>query len=134
MGFPRETDSLCPDCVKEVRSAVIDGRRDLGELVDGNPGEIKVKLLEEDGKIIYRKTCPTHGSYEDVQSIDPEFSRIIEGRFPGRDYQTFGDKHLHRHGTSSIKYGRGAVLTIDLTNRCNVRETATCRFQVHSTL
>ena len=27
---------------------------------------------------------------------------------------------LHNHGTSSIKHGRGAVLTIDLTNRCNM--------------
>ena len=27
---------------------------------------------------------------------------------------------LHEHGTSSIKYGRGAVLTVDLTNRCNM--------------
>jgi len=27
---------------------------------------------------------------------------------------------LHNHGTSSIKYGRGAVLTVDLTNRCNM--------------
>ena len=27
---------------------------------------------------------------------------------------------MHRHGTSTIKYGRGAVLTIDLTNRCNM--------------
>jgi len=27
---------------------------------------------------------------------------------------------IHNHGTSSIKYGRGAVLTIDLTNRCNM--------------
>src|SRR6201984_15982 len=25
LGFPRETDSLCPRCVKEVRTAVIDG-------------------------------------------------------------------------------------------------------------
>jgi uncharacterized radical SAM superfamily Fe-S cluster-containing enzyme len=120
LGFPRETDSLCPDCVKEVRNAIIEGRRDLSELTDGNPGEIKVQLLEENGKIVYRKRCPVHGTYEDVQSIDPEFSRIIESRFPGRDYETFGDEHIHRHGTSSIKYGRGAVLTIDLTNRCNM--------------
>src|SRR5262249_58281718 len=27
---------------------------------------------------------------------------------------------VHNHGTSSIRYGRGAVLTIDLTNRCNM--------------
>jgi uncharacterized protein (TIGR02466 family) len=25
LGFPRETDSLCPTCVKEVRNAVISG-------------------------------------------------------------------------------------------------------------
>ena len=31
-----------------------------------------------------------------------------------------GDELIHRHGTSTIKYGRGAVLTIDLTNRCNM--------------
>src|SRR6185503_8508429 len=27
---------------------------------------------------------------------------------------------LRNHGTSSVKYGRGAVLTVDLTNRCNM--------------
>jgi len=27
LGFPRETDSLCPRCVKEVRDAVISGDR-----------------------------------------------------------------------------------------------------------
>ncbi len=120
LGFPRETDSLCPDCVKEVRNAVIEGRRDIRELVEGHPGEIKMQMLEENGQIVLRKTCPIHGAYEDIQSIDSEFSQIIERRFPGRDYRTFGNEHIHRHGTSSIKYGRGAVLTIDLTNRCNM--------------
>ena len=41
-------------------------------------------------------------------------------RFPGRDFRTLGDELVHRHGTSTIRYGRGAVLTIDLTNRCNM--------------
>ena len=120
LGFPRETDSLCPDCVKEVRSAIIEGTRDIGELVHGNPGEIRAQILEENGCILMRKTCSVHGPYEDVLSIDPEFTHLIENRFPGRDYSTWGDEHVHRHGTSSIKYGRGAVLTIDLTNRCNM--------------
>ena len=120
LGFPRETDSLCPDCVKEVRTAIIEGTRDVAELVHGNPGEIKAEILEENGCVLMRKTCSVHGPYEDVLSIDPEFTRLIEGRFPGRDYRTWGDAHVHRHGTSSIKYGRGAVLTIDLTNRCNM--------------
>ena len=120
LGYPRETDSLCPECVKEVRTAIIEGRRELSELVDGGPGEIKATLFEEDGKVKIKKTCEIHGDFEDTISIDPEWSHIIEGRFPGRDYQTFEDEHIHRHGTSTIKYGRGAVLTIDLTNRCNM--------------
>src|SRR5690606_6156378 len=39
--------------------------------------------------------------------------------FPGRDYHVPGQE-LRNHGTSSIKYGRGSVLTVDLTNRCNM--------------
>ena len=30
------------------------------------------------------------------------------------------DEKLHNHGTSTVKHGRGSVLTIDLTNRCNM--------------
>ena len=67
-----------------------------------------------------RKECPEHGVFEDILSIDPEFSRLIEARHPGRDVPTCGDGHLHRHGASNIRYGRGAVMTIDLTNRCNM--------------
>jgi uncharacterized radical SAM superfamily Fe-S cluster-containing enzyme len=120
LGWPRETDSLCPRCVVETRNAIISGERDLADLVDGHNGEIKATILEENGRIIVRKTCPTHGTFEDLLSIDPEFSRIIEARYPGRDFRTLGDERIHRHGTSTIRYGRGAVLTIDLTNRCNM--------------
>ena len=120
LGWPRETDSLCPRCVVETRQAILSGKRDLNDLIDGHVGEIKAKIVEEDGRIIIRKTCKQHGTFEDLLSIDPEFSRVIEGRFPGRDYRTLGDELVHRHGTSTIKYGRGAILTIDLTNRCNM--------------
>ncbi len=120
LGYPRETDSLCPRCVVETRRQIIAGERDLSELVGGHNGEIRATLYEEDGEIRVRKTCPRHGTFEDLISIDAEFSRRIESRFPGRDYQTLGDELVHRHGTSTIKYGRGAVLTIDLTNRCNM--------------
>ncbi len=120
LGYPRETDSLCPRCVIETRQQIISGERDVSDLVDGHMGEIKAHLIEEDGKIFVRKNCEKHGSFEDLLSIDPEFSRSVERRFPGRDYRTLGDDLIHRHGTSSVKYGRGAVLTIDLTNRCNM--------------
>ncbi len=40
--------------------------------------------------------------------------------FPGRDIRAHNDERLHHHGSSTIKHGRGSVLTIDLTNRCNM--------------
>ncbi|HSP93426.1 MAG TPA: radical SAM protein [Thermoanaerobaculia bacterium] len=119
LGFPRETDSLCPGCVKEVRSKILSGEVDWKVLVDGNPGEIKARIVEEDGRILMKKECPTHGRFEDVMSTDPAFFKRLEQLYPGRDFVIPKDG-LHNHGTSSIKYGRGAVLTIDLTNRCNM--------------
>src|SRR5690242_16451439 len=106
LGWPRETDSLCPRCVVDTRNAIIRGERDLSELVDGHVGEIKANIVEENGRIVIRKTCKQHGEFEDLLSIDPEFSRVIESRYPGRDYRTMGDELIHRHGTSSIRYGR----------------------------
>ena len=40
--------------------------------------------------------------------------------FPGRDIPAHNDEKLHNHGSSTIKHGRGSVLTVDLTNRCNM--------------
>lgn len=120
LGFPRETDSLCPRCVKEVRHAVISGETPLETLMHAHPGEIKAQILEENGRVIMRKTCPRHGQFEDVLATDPAFLRRIESLFFGRDFRAAEDAHVHRHGTSTIKFGRGAVLTVDLTNRCNM--------------
>ncbi|MGE5277822.1 MAG: radical SAM protein [Acidobacteriota bacterium] len=119
LGFPRETDSLCPRCVGEVREQILSGKADWKVLVDGNPGEIRARIVEEGGEIRMKKDCPKHGHFEDVLSTDPAFFRRLESLYPGRDFVIPKDG-LHEHGTSSIKYGRGAVLTIDLTNRCNM--------------
>ncbi|HEY8038440.1 MAG TPA: radical SAM protein [Polyangiaceae bacterium] len=119
LGWPRETDSLCPRCVKEVRTQILSGERALSSLVDGKPGEIRARIVEQDGQVKMVKTCPTHGRFEDVMAIDPAFLRRIEGLYPGRDYLA-PLSALRNHGSSSIKYGRGAVLTVDLTNRCNM--------------
>src|SRR5215471_15944871 len=118
-GFPRETDSLCPRCVMEVRARILSGEADWKVLVDGNPGEIRARILEEDGRIVMKKECPKHGHFEDVMSTDPAFFKRLERLYPGRDFEIPRDG-LHNHGASSIRYGRGAVLTIDLTNRCNM--------------
>ncbi len=120
LGFPRVTDSLCPRCVPEVRNAIIRGDGDLATLISNNPGEIQAQLIEEDGRILMRKVCDKHGPFEDIISTNPAFTRRIENLFFGRDFRTAGDEAIHRHGSSTIKYGRGAVLTVDLTNRCNM--------------
>ena len=119
LGFPRETDSLCPTCVKEVRDQILSGKTDWKVLIEGNPGEIKATIVEENGRVVMKKDCPTHGHFEDVMSIDSAFFKRLESLYPGRDFVIPKDG-LHEHGTSSIKFGRGAVLTIDLTNRCNM--------------
>jgi uncharacterized radical SAM superfamily Fe-S cluster-containing enzyme len=119
LGFPRETDSLCPKCVIEVRSKILMGTEDWRVLVEGNPGEIKAKIVERDGQVFMDKTCPRHGDFSDIMAMDSEFLKLMEQRFPGRDFKMAPDD-LHNHGTSTVKYGRGAVLTIDMTNRCNM--------------
>ena len=120
LGVPRKTDSLCPKCVPEIRAKILDGQLPVEVLKDEKIGEIKAEIIERDGKIWMVKECPKHGHFEDVMSTDPEMFRHLENQFPGRDMRSHNDEKLHDHGTSTIKYGRGTVLTVDLTNRCNM--------------
>jgi uncharacterized radical SAM superfamily Fe-S cluster-containing enzyme len=120
LGWPRETDSLCPTCVREARQEILDGKRDVSVLLSEKVGEIKATILERDGRILMVKDCPVHGHFEDVMSIDTAFFRHLEEMYPGSDIVAHNDEKLHNHGSSTIKYGRGAVLTVDLTNRCNM--------------
>ena len=120
LGFPRKTDSLCPNCVIEAREQILSGDRDVSTLVNEKVGEIKAEIIERDGQIWMIKDCPEHGHFEDLMAIDSKFLAHIEANFPGRDIQAHNDEELHNHGSSTIKYGRGAVLTVDLTNRCNM--------------
>jgi len=119
LGWPRMTDSLCPTCVKEARAEILRGDADWTQLVTDKPGEIKAHIVERDGQIRMEKECPKHGRVSDVLSIDPKFLERIESLFQGRDVAMTPDR-IHQHGSSSIQYGRGAVLTVDLTNRCNM--------------
>jgi uncharacterized radical SAM superfamily Fe-S cluster-containing enzyme len=119
LGFPRRTDSLCPVCTKEVRDAIIGGRRELRDLVDQHPGEIPADIVLRGNEIWMVKTCPKHGLFEDLMASDAAFFGRLEQNFFGRDVK-IGKDALHEHGSASIRYGRGAVLTVDLTNRCNM--------------
>src|SRR5881296_500961 len=120
LGFPRQTDSLCPACVKEAREAIIAGKKDWRDLMHEKVGEIKAQIIERDGQVWMVKDCPLHGHYEDMMAIDSKFLEWIEAQFPGRDIPAHSDEDLHKHGSSTVRYGRGSVLTVDLTNRCNM--------------
>ncbi len=119
LGWPRTTDSLCPRCIKEAREAIISGEKDHTYLINSNPGEIKAKIVEKDGGVWMVKECPKHGAFEDIMSMDTKFLERIEKLYPGRDFKS-PISYLRNHGSSTIQYGRGSVLTVDLTNRCNM--------------
>ena len=120
LGWPRTTDSLCPKCVPEIRKRILDGETPMDVLYNDRPGEIKAQVIERDGKILMVKDCPIHGHFEDVMAMDTAFFKHLEEVFPGRDIRAHHDETLHKHGSSTIKHGRGSVLTVDLTNRCNM--------------
>src|SRR5450755_3897590 len=120
LGWPRTTDSLCPDCVREARDLIINGKKDWTDLVHEKVGEIKAQIIERDGQVWMVKECPTHGKFEDLMAVDSKFLEWIEKNFPGRDIPAHNDEDLHRHGSSTVRHGRGSVLTVDLTNRCNM--------------
>ncbi|MEN3329222.1 MAG: 7,8-dihydro-6-hydroxymethylpterin dimethyltransferase [Acidobacteriota bacterium] len=120
LGWPRTTDSLCPNCVIEAREEILSGKKDVSVLINEKVGEIKASIIERDGQIWMIKDCPVHGHFEDMMAIDSHFLTHIEKMFPGRDIDAHNDEKLHNHGSSTVKYGRGAVLTVDLTNRCNM--------------
>ncbi len=120
LGWPRETDSLCPECVKDARAKIMSGDENWRSLLTEKTGEIKATIIERDGQVWMVKDCPIHGHFEDMMAVDVNFLSWIERNFPGRDIRAHNDEGLHNHGSSSIKHGRGSVLTVDLTNRCNM--------------
>ena len=121
LGWPRETDSLCPKCVREARQEILDGKRDYEVLLNEKVGEIKATIIERDGKILMVKDCPMHGHFEDVMAMD---TGVLQAPRRQRSRAATSARTTTRSCTTTasrtIKYGRGAVLTIDLTNRCNM--------------
>src|SRR6266540_2403377 len=49
LGWPRQTDSLCPTCTREARQEILDGKKDVSVLLNEKVGEIKATIIERDG-------------------------------------------------------------------------------------
>src|SRR5262245_62719016 len=69
LGWPRETDSLCPKCVREARQEILDGKKEVNVLLNERVGEIKATILERDGQNMMVKDCPVHGHFEYVMAM-----------------------------------------------------------------
>src|ERR1700722_7022624 len=108
LGWPRETDSLCPKCVPDIRNKIINGELPVEILKNEKAGEIKAKIIERDGKILMTKECPIHGKFEDVMAMDTAFFKHLED--PSRRRASAADYNdkLHNHGSSTVTHGRGS--------------------------
>src|SRR2546421_12676864 len=82
LGWPRVTDSLCPNCVIEAREEILSGKKDVSVLVNEKVGEIKAQIIERNDEIWMVKDCPIHGRFEDMMAIDSMFLKHIEAMFP----------------------------------------------------
>ena len=121
LGWPRETDSLCPTCVREARQAILDGKQDVSVLLTEKVGEIKAtdhraRRQDPDGQGL--------PAARPLRRRDGDRPGDVQAPRGGRSRAATSDAHndekLHNHGSSTIKHGRGSVLTVDLTNRCNM--------------
>ena len=120
LGWPRETDSLCPKCIPEIRQQILDGKLPVEILRNEKVGEIKAKIIEK-----RRQDRDGEGVSDPRTLRRPDVDRpgVLQApgrRFPGPRHsraqrrEAARPRHQHHHPRPR------SVLTIDLTNRCNM--------------
>jgi len=103
-GYPRKTESLCPECRKIIEA----------------------ELYENNGALKIRKTCKEHGTFEDVVWSDfGMYLRAEEWAFDGYcvDNPQVKDAKVCPFdcGLCQLHLSRTCLANLDLTNRCNLR-------------
>ena len=108
--LPYTTQSICPECF----------------LSNDEVHVIDATLYEEDGKVMYKKTCEKHGEFVDVYWGDAEMFMKAQQWW----YKTVG---LDNPRTETVKgcpqdcgqcpehKSHTALALLDVTNRCNLR-------------
>ncbi len=109
-SLPYTTQSICPECL----------------MTDDKVEVIDATVYEENGKIMYKKSCEKHGEYIDVYWGDAEMFKKAQTWW----YKSVG---LDNPRTESIKgcpedcgpctehKSHTALALLDVTNRCNLR-------------
>ncbi|MGC8610430.1 MAG: tetraether lipid synthase Tes [Thermoplasmata archaeon] len=102
-GLPKETLSICPVCKKVIPATI----------------------YEENGKVMYKKTCPEHGEFKDIYFGDVDvYLRYEKFAIDGVGVQNpiiNGSNCPYDCGLCVLHYSHTALANIDLTNRCNLK-------------
>ncbi|MHA1730443.1 MAG: tetraether lipid synthase Tes [Promethearchaeota archaeon] len=109
-----KTKSVCPECLKTIDA----------------------EIIEEDGKVFMRKTCPEHGDFQDVISTDADYYRWTHYKTDVFSWEKDGDTNPPdveitdprgcpwNCGLCPEHISTCSLALIDVTNRCNL----TCNF------
>jgi len=103
-SLPRTVRSLCPECLETI------------------PATLSI----ERGRVVMRKTCPTHGAFGDVVFSDAElFLRMEAWHF--EDGRGFANPSTNGAGECPTRCGicgshtsHTSLANVDLTSRCNL--------------
>ncbi len=106
-GLPKKTRSVCPECGKILEA----------------------EYYEKEGKVYAKKTCPEHGTYDNVIWSDvKEYLRVEQYAVDGVGLENPNDTINKGAKKAFIKIGDEkielrsctALANLDLTNRCNM--------------
>ncbi len=103
-GLPKSTRSLCPEC---------------SQLIDA-------KILEDSGKVVMEKRCPTHGEFRDIVYSDAKLYLKMEewefgdNRGLANPAVTTAKSCPDDCGLCNLHTSHTGLANLDLTNRCNM--------------
>ena len=103
-GLPKSTRSLCPEC---------------SQLIDA-------KILEDSGKVVMEKRCPTHGEFRDTVYSDAKLYLKMEewefgdNRGLANPAVTTAKSCPNDCGLCNLHTSHTGLANLDLTNRCNM--------------
>ncbi|MHA1662356.1 MAG: radical SAM protein, partial [Candidatus Thorarchaeota archaeon] len=109
-SLPYKTESICPECF----------------LTNDEVHVIDATLYEEDGKVMYKKTCEKHGEFIDIYWGDAEMFKQAQSWW----YKSVGIDNPHTESVKGCPEDCGlcpehkshtALALLDVTNRCNLR-------------
>ncbi|MBN2157422.1 MAG: radical SAM protein [Candidatus Lokiarchaeota archaeon] len=108
--YYKKTQSVCPECLSSIEA----------------------EIIEEDGKIFIRKSCPEHGEYQDILSSNADYYRWTHWKGETWGWEKNGEANppdLKGKDPRGCPWNCGlceehlstcSLAIIEITNRCNL--------------